>query len=1031
MLFPTSCSLISPPRAYKGNTATPSGTKFTKPSWLHTFFPTLLALLHPRQGKFNVTAKGGVIDQEYFDARIARPFLLLLAFNFFGLLCAIPRFFQFPNFPVPSWLSILNWPAHLYDGSHAGTIGINVLWTLFNLAILGVATAVAYESQQRRKTVRVAMAVPSDVILADGSMIQGITSDLSGGGVRTRMDQPVQAKVGDSIKFVFPVLDGSATLPATVIGSDANGLRAQFSSLSLQEDEALTMLLYSRADAWLGLNEAREPDQPFRSMGRILRLSARGLLQTIGGPRSRKDAAKSRLATSIAPVLLLAAFAGFTQPVARASQTETPAANPPASFDNVFALSDAGMPDAITLHGVDASHSIYFSVARNQVVKTATMKLRYHFSPGLLPSISQLNVSLNGTLFATLAVSANSGAPDPSGLLQATLNLPPELLVHDNQLTFEFIGHYTLHCEDPSNSTLWARIDANSTIELAGSYLPLTNDLSLLPLPFYDSGVNPHPTVPVVFFSPPSPKAMQAAGIVASWLGILNGYRPVRFPVSFGTIPAGNVIVIAEKSSEIPASLGVGAITGPTVTMAANPSDPSSRVLILTGDNPDALLMAAMALALHGDTWQGPQTSVQSLTLPASRRPDDAPRWLSTDPDNAATVGQVAQTGDLQGDGSAPLAIYFRLPPDLHFGEKQNLPFHLSYRYNGIPLGADSTLQVYVNGAFVSSTPLPHVDNASAVLDTIIPIPVNYLRPFSNTIKLNFVFQSAKDGHCAAAPPANLQGAILKDSYLDISGIPHWTALPNLELFSNAGYPFTRKADLADTAIVLPDQPSTGELEMFLTLMGHFGAQTGYPVLNISVTNAAGMNTDGTRDYLVLGTVDDQPALRTLDRSLPVGVDASGLHIRDMHGLFDRVAWWRSRDSDAAHAGQLDTTGGLPDALIEGVEWPSGSNRSVVLVLLRDQGAIPNFLSAFLNSSQSSDISQSVSVLHGTQFSSYRIGSGVYRAGDISAFTRVTMIFQEFPWLIAIVTVILCFLMAVLIQARLRRQARLRLQGED
>ncbi len=51
----------------------------------------------------------------------------------------------------------------LYDGTHPGTIVMNLLWTFFNVTILGVATAVAWESQQRRQTVRVAMAVPADV----------------------------------------------------------------------------------------------------------------------------------------------------------------------------------------------------------------------------------------------------------------------------------------------------------------------------------------------------------------------------------------------------------------------------------------------------------------------------------------------------------------------------------------------------------------------------------------------------------------------------------------------------------------------------------------------------------------------------------------------------------------------------------------------------------------------------------------------------------------------------------------------------
>jgi cellulose synthase (UDP-forming) len=1014
----------------------------------YILLPTLLALIHPRLGRFNVTAKGGVVEEGFFDRRIARPFLLLIAFNVFGLLCAIPRFFQFPTVTAPGWLQFVNWPAQIYDGSHAGTIWVNVAWTLFNLTILGVATAVSWESRQRRQTVRVAMAVPSDVILADGAMIQGITSDLSGGGVRTQLNDAVKVQVGDRIKFVFPLLDGSATLPARVVGIDGNETRAQFGPLSLQEEEALTMLLYSRADTWLGLGEEREADRPLRSIGRILRLALRGLAHTLGGGNGKRNAPKSRLATSIAPVLLLGLLAGVSGRDVRAAQADavtvppvragttgsSEKALPPAaagSFDNVFTLSDAGVPSAVTLHGVDASHSVYFSVARNRLVKSATMKLRYHLSPGLLPGVSQLNVSLNGTMFASLAAGPNPSSGDQTGLLEATLNLPTDLLVHDNQLTFEFIGHYAPECEDPSNSTLWAQVDPNSTIELAGTFLPLTNDLSLLPLPFYDAGVNPHPVVPLVFLAPPSPKATQAAGIVASWFGILNGSRPVRFPVSFGAIPVGNTIVIAENAAEIPATLGVTAVSGPTVAMVANPSDPTSNVLLVAGSNEEELLTAAMALALHGGTWQGPRASIQDFTLPAPRKSDDAPRWLSTDKDKAVNLGQIAQTSELQGDGSVPMGVYLRLPPDLYFGERQNLPFHLSYRYDGVPLGAGSTLQVSMNGAYVSSTPLPHQDKASMVLETVVPVPVIDLRPFSNTMMLNFAFQPAKDGRCSAEMPANLQGVVLKDSYLDITDVPHWTELPNLELFANAGYPFTRKADLAETAVVLPDQPSAVELEMFLTMMGHFGAQTGYPVLSVTVTTAAGMSSDGRKDYLVMGTARDQPALKMLDRWLPVGMDGDALHVRDLHGLFDRFAWWRSGGSSAAASGLLKTVGGLPDALIEGIEWPGGSKRSVVMVVVRDETEIPDFLSTFLRSSQSSDIAQSVSVLHDEQFSSYRIGSAVYRSGEISPLTHVTLIFQQFPWLIAIVVALFCFLMAVLIQARLRRQARERLQGDD
>ena len=1012
----------------------------------YILLPTLLAMINPRRGSYNVTAKGGVVDKQFFDAQIARPFLLLLAFNLFAVLCAIPRAVRFPTWRVAPWLSFVNWPAHIYNGNQWGIIAVNVVWALFNLAILGVATAVALESQQRRQTVRVSMAVPSDIILDDGSMIQGITADLSSGGVRTRVDSTVKASVGDAIKFVFPLLDGTATLPATVIGIAGSELRARFNPLSLQEDEALTMLLYSRADAWLDRDKSPEADHPLRSMARILKLSLRGLAMTVGGSR-RKGQAKETLAASAAPLILLALLVSPWPHAARAAQgasptataaaipstrvTASPAAatNNPAhpaasgTFVNALTLADIGAGDAILLRGVDANRSISFSLPRNQLVKTAVMKLRYRFSPGLLPEISHLNVTLNGTLVTTLPVSAaangaGSHLGDQTGLLDATFALPAELLVHDNQLSFEFIGHYTLQCEDPANSTLWAEVDTQSTIEFSGSQLPLANDLNLLPLPFYDPGVSPQPVVPIVFLTQPTRKAMQAAGIVASWFGILSAPRPLRFSVSIGTIPAGNAILIAEDSTQIPPGFGITAILGGTVAVRANPSDPYSSVLVVAGDNPDDLLLAADALVLHGDTLQGPQVPVRGLTPSAPRQPDDAPRWLSTDRDKVTNLGQLANTGELQSNGSEPLSLTLHLPPDLDYSEIPNLPFHLSYRYNGVPLASGSTLQVYMNGAYVSSTPMPHTDKASEVLETIVPVPTVDMRPFANTLRLKFMFQVAKNGNCEAAP-LNLQGAVLKDSYLDITGIPHTAPLPNLELFANAGYPFTRKADLADTTVVLPDRPSAGELEMFLTLMGHFAAQTGYPALNITVINPAGMSGDGTKDYLVLGAVGDQAALKTLNPSLPVGVEAIGLEIHGATGFFDRYSRWLGR-ADHAGFGEL-ATGGLPDALIEGMEWPSGSHRSVVVLVLRDPASIPNFLAAFLDASQSSDISQSVSVLHAAHFSSYPIGTNAYRVGETSLLAPMARTLQELPWLVAVVTVLMCFLMAVLVQAWLRR----------
>jgi cellulose synthase (UDP-forming) len=1062
----------------------------------YIFLPTMLALINPKLGSFNVTAKGGVVAKSFFDTRIAQPFLVLLGMNFLGLLCAFPRYFQFPRFPSPASLDwVVNVLANMYDGTHPGTIVMNVLWTIFNIVILGVATAVAWESQQRRTTVRVVMSVPAGVVLADGTAVQGLTADLSSGGCMLTTEEELNAQPGDSVRLVFPVLDGDAMLPATVVGVD-NGrtLRAQFEPLTLQEEEALTMVLYSRADTWLGWGEAREADRPLYSMWRIIQLSWRGLIHTARGmAKQKRSSAKGKLATSVVPLLLLAmVFPAFRD--ARGAQIQAPTTAttgqqgagpnllgaspvaapgagliagvpqqapdtghdtgvnarpvPPGQFDNLFTLADIGVPETIVLRGVDAYHTVNFAVPQTQLVKTATMRIQYHFSPGLIPMLSHLKVSLNGTLFATIPVvtqpstvdaSQNDLTPDQkingvrvenNQLLTVTVAMPAEMLVHNNDLTFEFIGHYTLQCEDPSNSTLWSHVDTTSSIELAGNLLPLPNDLKLLPLPFYDAAVNLHPSIPIVFLSQPSPKSLEAAAIVASSFGILTDYRPVHFPVYLGTVPQGNVIVISDNAAELPSGLSVAGSSGSTIAMRTNPTDPYSKVLVLTGDNGDDLVNAARVLTLQQSALAG---DMQRLTLeqaPAKQEPDAAPRWLRTD--RITPLSDLTNGNDLQGDGSEPVNIYMRVPPDLYYGDRANLPFQMNYRYNGIPLANESSLQTYMNGAYVSSTSMPHTDTASKALATTIPVPVVDMRPFSNSLQSKFVFQLAKKGHCEDTAPMNLQGAILKDSYLDIRNIPHWARLPDLEIFANAGYPFTRRADLSDTAVVMPANPTPEEIELFLTLMGHFGAQTGYPVINVTVTDADGMKK-GAKDYLVLGTVDDSPAIGKINDNLPVKIENGGLHIQDTEGYFDPLqhAWWKVKSSDHIESGRLETAGGLPDALIEGVEWPRNSDHSIVMIALRDKSVVPNFIQVFLKTSQSSDISQSVSVLSGNRFSSYRIGNEIYHVGSLNWWIRLKLFCSEFPWVVVAGAVVLCFLMAALLRAMLRRHARRRLQANE
>ena len=502
------------------------------------------------------------------------------------------------------------------------------------------------------------------------------------------------------------------------------------------------------------------------------------------------------------------------------------------SFHSTFTLKDLGVEDAIKFRGVDASRSIPFALSQTQVAQQAKLNLRYSFSPGLLAQFSHLNVLLNGSLIASLPVPAKS--TDVQDALTTSLTLPPELLARNNELGFQFIGHYTLTCEDPANTVLWGRVESNSSIEVSGSLLQLSDNLNMLPLPFYDESVgSTTATIPFAFAAQPDHQAMEAAGIVASWFGVRAKSRALTFPVTLGgELPKGNVVLFVQGPSAMPAGFDLHG-GGPVIAMRANPGDPFGKVLVVAGDDGMQLVTAAQSLALENNLLQGPVVHVSDFQLPPARQADDAPLWLRTD--QISPLWNYSANQALQSDGSGALPVYLRVPPDLYVGDTTTLPLHLDYRYNAVPLAAGSTMRISANGSLVNELPLPQRDNPKQMLNATVAVPLVSMRPFANTFLFNFFFQIPKMGQCRNNPPINLQGALLRSSYLDLRGLNHWAAMPNLELFANAGFPFTRFADLSQTDIVMPPTASSGEIGLYLMLVSYFGEQTGYPALRLHI----------------------------------------------------------------------------------------------------------------------------------------------------------------------------------------------------
>ena len=125
--------------------------------------------------------------------------------------------------------------------------------------------------------------------MPDGRPIAGETIDMSSGGTSIRFSEAVELAPQTEVRLAFPMPAVGIELPATVVSSEGSVLRVRFEDLSIAEEEVLTMVLYSRADSWLGWGESRESDNVLHSLGRIFQISMHGLVSTFRSLFTDKD----------------------------------------------------------------------------------------------------------------------------------------------------------------------------------------------------------------------------------------------------------------------------------------------------------------------------------------------------------------------------------------------------------------------------------------------------------------------------------------------------------------------------------------------------------------------------------------------------------------------------------------------------------------------------------------------------------------------------------------------------------------------
>ncbi len=690
------------------------------------------------------------------------------------------------------------------------------------------------------------------------------------------------------------------------------------------------------------------------------------------------------------------------------------------------------------LRGTNPEGVIEFGVRSDEVVTHAMLNLEFTPSPSLIPVESQVKVFLNDELMGVTAITKDQlGKPT-----KIQLPIDPLYISDFNRLRLVFVGHYQNICENPASNTLWLDISKSSSLDLRYQSLSVKNDLSHFPEPFFDARDNRPLNLPVVFAAVPDVAQQRAASILASWFGDQAQWRGQSFPVLYNQLPTQHAVVFATNSQRPDFLKDYPPVKAPTVEIISHPDNPYVKLLLILGRDDNDLIMAAKGIAQGNILFRGQNVTVDNVEQLAPRQPYDAPNWVRTD--RPMTFAELQQYPDqLQTTGllPPPISLSLNLPPDLFLIRSAGIDMRLKYRYTSTRLMDGSRLSISLNNQFVQDYPLsPNMPQDSKILrlpllqglqDSARQLTIPALRlGATNQLRFDFDYStllaSGAEGRCETYSTAPNHAVIDGNSTIDFSGYRHFMEMPDLRAFANAGFPFSRMADLSETLVLVPPKPAPSQLTTLLNTVGNIGAQVGYPAVGINITDDWSQAKDQDADVLIIGPIP--PELRD-DRKINLLVDQTQSWVKmpnrqtGLPGMMapasDRVA-----DSKATISSE-----GAMSAII-GVQSPNFPQRSIV-ALLADSPRGYNLLNnALLDSGKREAVFGSVAVIRESGVNSLRVGE-TYDVGHLPWWERIWHTLSTHPVVLAGVAVLVVIIAAMMAWRLLRLISRRRLSPDE
>jgi hypothetical protein len=693
--------------------------------------------------------------------------------------------------------------------------------------------------------------------------------------------------------------------------------------------------------------------------------------------------AVSRALVAALAAVTFSAAAATAPPAAPAKAGASASASVP-TISRSARFSQLGARSSLQLRGDGDSATLDFGCRSDELVTRATLRLRYVGSPALAPGVSHVRLALNGDTIATLPFSAATAGT----LVERAVEVDPRLLIGFNKLTMTLVAAPGSDAAPGTEAApgLWADIAASSELELTLQPLALADDLAILPEPFFDAHDQRRLVVPFAFGAKPSQATLRAAADVASWLGVLARWRGVRTPPSFDSPTIGHTVAFVANDERPSFLASVPPATGPELRLITHPRDAGSKLLLVMGRNGEDLKVAADAL-VSGIALSGARVQVKRVEDKVLA-PYEAPAWVALgEPTKLGDLTDWAQQLEASGRPPQldPVKVDMRLPPDLAAWRGPGIPLTLKLQYTPPACATDAYLEVAVNDQLIQSVALRFANEA--IIDTKqVFIPYYRLR---SRMELAFAFRfPVKDEpQCRDPRSPPIKAVVLPESTIDFTGIPHYVRMPNLAHFATIGYPFTRRADLADTVVVLPDEAAPADIETMLSMMARMGEATGRAATRVRITTPKDAAALQDADILVIGSPPQQSLLARWTEQMPItfsGIMRASVSTARMDAVYDWLGLAPPPDSSVATQVNFEGTG--PAAALYAFESPVTRGRSVVVATALVPDQLMRLVDALDDRDMRREVKGSAAFVLGNRVQSVLVGP-TYTVGHLPFYT--------------------------------------------